>query len=90
MKSVSFAPNVKIQHMHVWSFAYHEARKNNINWISNILDRERFKLRKQILEEMLTEIGFFRRPFEIKKQLMEKMLTEIGFFSRMNVRLQQK
>lgn len=60
MKKVRFNPNIEIRHMHVWTFAYREARKNS-NWISNILDRQRFELRKQILEEQLTEIGFFSR-----------------------------
>lgn len=45
--------------MHVWTFAYREARKSN--WISNILDRHRFELRKLLLEELLTEIRFFSK-----------------------------
>lgn len=59
MKSVSFDPNIKIQHMYVWTFAYREARKSN--WISYILDRHRFELRKLILEELLAEIRFFSK-----------------------------
>lgn len=59
MKRVSFDPRVKIRHMHVWTFAYREARKSN--WESSVLDRERFELRKQQLEAKLFEIGFFSR-----------------------------
>lgn len=59
MKEVRFDSNVKIHNMHVWTFAYHEARKSN--WISSVLDRQRFELRKQILEKLLTEIGFFSK-----------------------------
>lgn len=58
-KTVSFDLHVKIQRMHVWTFAYQKARENN--WISAILDRQRFELRKQILEDLLLEIGFFSR-----------------------------
>lgn len=56
--------------MHVWTFAYREARKSN--WISNILDRHRFELRKLLLEELLTEIRFFskKKQIKIKIQIM--------------------
>lgn len=56
-KKIRFDPNVKILHMHVWSFAYHNARKNN--WTSIAADRYRFELRKQKLQKKLDEIGFF-------------------------------
>lgn len=58
-KSVSFDPNVKILNMHVWTFAYHEARKGD--WMRIAADRYRFELRKQKFEAMLAEIGFFSR-----------------------------
>lgn len=56
--------------MHVWTFAYREVRKSN--WISNILDRHRFELRKLLLEELLTEIRFFskKKQIKIKIQIM--------------------
>lgn len=59
MKRVSFDDSVKIQNMHVWIFAYREARKHN--WMSAVLDRQRFELRKQKMESMLARIGFFSR-----------------------------
>lgn len=61
-KRVSFNPNVHIQNMHVWTFAYREARKND--WQSIAADRYRFNLRKQRMETLLSEIGFF---FILKK-----------------------
>lgn len=57
MKSVSFDPNVKIRHMHVWTFAYREARKSD--WSRIAADRYRFELRKEKLEAVLTKIDFF-------------------------------
>lgn len=57
MKKVSFDSNVKILNMHVWTFAYHEARKND--WKRIAADRYRFELRKQKIEAMLCKIGFF-------------------------------
>lgn len=83
MKRVSFDDNVKIQNMHVWRFAYREARK--YNWISAVLDRHRFELRKEILDDLLTEIGFFSKKcykFDLRQQKMQSMLVKIGFFSR--------
>lgn len=59
MKKVRFNPNVKILNMHVWAFAYREARKSN--WMRIIADRYRFELRKKRLEAMLNKIGFFSR-----------------------------
>lgn len=59
VKSVRFYPNVKILHMHVWTFAYRDARKSN--WRSLVLDRYRFEMRKQILEKLLTQCGFFSK-----------------------------
>lgn len=56
---LSFDPNVKILHMHVWSFAYQEARKSN--WIRNAADRFRFELKMQRMETMLAKIGFLSR-----------------------------
>lgn len=56
-KSVSFDFNVKILNMHAWTFAYHEARKND--WMRIPADRYRFDLRKKMLEAMLVEIDFF-------------------------------
>lgn len=45
--------------MHVWSFAYHAARKSD--WMRIAADRHRFDLRKQKFEAMLVKIGFFSR-----------------------------
>lgn len=80
-KRVRFDCNVQIHNMHVWTFAYREARKGS-NWISNILDSMRFELRKQILEEELTKIEFFSRKcyrFDLRKQKLEALLTKVGF-----------
>lgn len=59
MKRVSFDSNVKILNMHVWAFAYQEARKSD--WMRNEADRYRFNLRKLRLEAMLAKIGFFSK-----------------------------
>lgn len=59
IKRVNFDSKVRVQQMHVWSFAYREARKSN--WISNFLDRHRFEIRKQLLEDELTRVEFFSR-----------------------------
>lgn len=59
MKRVSFDSDVKVQNMHVWTFAYHEARKSE--WMRFAADRYRFELRKKQLEAMLVKIGFFSR-----------------------------
>lgn len=58
-KSVDFDPNIKILYMHVWSFAYREARKSN--WLHIAADRYRFDLRKQKMEAMLSKIDFFSK-----------------------------
>lgn len=58
-KKVSFDPNVKILHLHVWAFAYQEARKGD--WMRFAADRYRFELRKNQMESMLTKINFFSR-----------------------------
>lgn len=63
VKRVSFDSNVKILNMHVWLFAYREARKSE--WARFAADRYRFDLRKQQLESMLTEIDFFSRKIKI-------------------------
>lgn len=63
VKSVSFDSNVKILNMYVWTFAYHEARKSD--WMRFAADRYRFELRKQRLEAMLAEAGFFSRHLVI-------------------------
>lgn len=70
IKKVSFDSNVKIFNMHVWSFAYNEARKSD--WMTIAADRYRFELRKQRLEAMLATIGFFLENRNIlnKMQLM--------------------
>ena len=57
MKRVSFDPSVKVLNMHVWSFAYNDARKSE--WVRIAADRYRFDLRKRILESKLEKIGFF-------------------------------
>lgn len=62
MKKVSFDSNIKILNMHVWSFAYNEARKNN--WKTIAADRYRFDLRRQRFEAMLAKIGFFSRKLK--------------------------
>lgn len=59
LKRVSFDSNIKILNMHVWSFAYHEARKND--WKRIAADRYRFDLRRQRFEAMLARIGFFSK-----------------------------
>lgn len=59
MKRASFDSNVKIQYLHAWSFAYREARKSE--WMRHSVDRYRFDLRRQKLEALLVEIGFFSR-----------------------------
>lgn len=43
--------------MHAWTFAYRRARESE--WMRYAADRYRFELRKQQMEAMLTEIGFF-------------------------------
>lgn len=58
-KRVSFDSKIQILNMHVWTFAYHEARKSN--WMKFAADRYRFELRKQKIEVMLNKIGFFSR-----------------------------
>lgn len=58
-KKVRFDSNVKILNMHVWSFAYQQARKSD--WMRIAADRCRFELRQQKFEEMLAKIGFFSR-----------------------------
>lgn len=63
---MSFDSKVKVRQMHAWSFAYREARKSN--WISNVLDRHRFEIRKLLLEDDLTKVEFFSR--KIKKMSM--------------------
>lgn len=57
MKRVRFDPNDKILHMHVWSFAYHEARKGD--WLRIAADNYRFELRKRQVEKILCKINFF-------------------------------
>lgn len=59
MKKVRFDSNVQIQNMHVWTFAYREARKSD--WIRIAADRYRFELRIRKLEQLLTKIGFFSK-----------------------------
>lgn len=58
-KRVSFDSNVKILKMYVWSFAYHESRKND--WKTIAADRYRFDLRRKKFEAMLRKINFFSR-----------------------------
>lgn len=45
--------------MYAWTFAYRRARESE--WMIYAADRYRFELRKQRMEAMLTEIGFFSR-----------------------------
>lgn len=59
MKRVTFDSNVQIHNMHVWAFAYREARKSDLAKIK--ADRFRFNLRIERLEEELVKIGFFSR-----------------------------
>lgn len=59
IKRVSFNPNVKILHMHVWMLAYRESRKSD--WMKFAADRYRFELRKKQMESMLAKINFFSR-----------------------------
>lgn len=47
----------KIQFMHVWAFAYREARKSE--WVRIAADRFRFQLRIKKFGDMLNEIEFF-------------------------------
>lgn len=56
-KKVCFDPNIEILHIHVWSYAYHNARKSN--WKSIAADRYRFELRKKRLQTLLDKINFF-------------------------------
>lgn len=63
-KSVSFDSNVKVLNMHVWTFAYHEARKSD--WSRIAADRFRFEIRAQRFEAMLVKIGFFSRQKKCK------------------------
>lgn len=58
-KIVRFDSNVKILHMHVWLFAYREARTSDCAKIA--ADRYRFGLRKEKMEAMLAKINFFSR-----------------------------
>lgn len=58
-KRVTFDPLVRIQNTHVWAFAYQSARESE--WMRFAADRYRFELRKQKLESLLAEIGFFSR-----------------------------
>lgn len=62
-KSVCFDLKVRFQYLHVWSFAYQEARKSN--WV---LDRVRFEIRKQLLNEKLERCDFFSK--KVKKMSM--------------------
>lgn len=55
-KRVTFASNVKILNMYVWSFAYQNARKND--WIGVAA---RFQLKRVLLKEELTKSRFFSR-----------------------------
>lgn len=57
-KSVCFDLNIKILHMHVWTFAYREARKS-CDWMRIAADRYRFEIRKEKMETMLTKNNFF-------------------------------
>lgn len=59
MKRVRFNSDVKVQHMHVWAFAYREARKNDLAKLA--ADKYRFDLRKQKFEAMLHKISFFSK-----------------------------
>lgn len=61
MKKVHFNPNVKIHHMFVWSFAYRKARISDFDRIQIMLDKFRFEIRKELLEEQLEKVGFFSR-----------------------------
>lgn len=58
-KKVKFDSEVKILYMHVWSYAYHKARKSN--WMQIAADRYRFNMRRERVEALLTEIRFFSR-----------------------------
>lgn len=58
-KTVSFDSNVKILKIHVWAFAYHQARKSE--WMRFAADSYRFELRKKRMKAMLAKIGFFRQ-----------------------------
>lgn len=49
----------KILNMHVRSFAYNAARKND--WKTVAADRYRFDLRMQKFKAMLAEVGFFSK-----------------------------
>lgn len=44
--------------MHVWTFAYREARKS-CDWMRIAADRYRFEIRKEKMETMLTKNNFF-------------------------------
>lgn len=59
MKRVRFNSNVEILNMHVWVFAYNEARKSE--WMRIAADRYRFELRKKKMEALLAKIGYFSR-----------------------------
>lgn len=61
-KSVSFDSNVRIHYMHVWTFASRKAREGD--WMRNAADKFRFIIRKQKMEALLAEIGFFARKLK--------------------------
>lgn len=58
-KRVIFDSTVKVHIMHVWAYAYQDARKSN--WMKFAADRYRFDLRKQRLEAEFVKIKFFSK-----------------------------
>lgn len=47
--------------MFAWSFAYRKARISDFDRVQIMLDKFRFEIKKQLLEEALNEIGFFSK-----------------------------
>ena len=54
VKKVTFKEDVQIYYMHVWKYAYREARKNY--WLTFTTDRMRFKRRIEKLEDIMSPI----------------------------------
>lgn len=53
-RKVTFNPEIKVLTMHVWSFAYAQARTHN--WLQISADRCRFERRIKDTSEILTPI----------------------------------
>lgn len=53
-RRVTFNPKLEVQHLHVWNYAYREARKGK--WMEIALDRSRFKRRIKLVQNIISLI----------------------------------